>query len=221
MRISHRFRFIFFSFPKTASVSVRRMLDPVSDIRSTPEYRVPGGRIALAGDGSLIIPGHVSPIELRSLFRENNWPFESYFKFVFVRNPWARLVSLYRMICDEVEGFQEPFPTWLLGASTGSLGIVDDGVGRWRRYGTYTLGNFVNDELGKRLVDKVFRLEDIELFPAELRKRGIPLPPQPIRRMNSKPPVDLNAYYTMPALKAVVAARYADEIAEFGYSYPG
>jgi hypothetical protein len=89
-----------------------------------------------------------------------------------------------------------------------------------RRYGAYTLDRFVSDESGARLVDDVFRLEDMHAIPARLRQRGIPYPADTMPWINrTRRHVDLNAYYT-PALRALVAMRYAREIAEFGYGYP-
>jgi hypothetical protein len=224
VRISHRFRFIFFSFPKTGSVSVRRALDPVSEIKSTREGLIPGRRAIRGEDGQWLIPGHIAPRDLRTVFEQEGWPFDDYFKFTFVRNPWSRLVSLYRMVQENRPG-APPFGEWLLQTKPGGEGAATtDGLPYlWEQYGTYTLDNFVCDENGKRLVDQVFRLEDIALFPEAMRKRGIPLKltqKGTVPRSNNKPAVDLDAYYASPAFRAVVAARYAKDIKEFGYSYP-
>ena len=212
MRISHRYRFVFFSFPKTGSESVRLGLDPLSDI--------PGQQDPTPDNPFLT---HMRPVEVRDLFRDRGWPFESYYRFVFVRNPWTRLVSLYQMLQREEKHLRATtFAEWLVNTQTDGPGAGEDGIRRLhRRYGTYTLDNFVADEDGKRLVDEVFRLEDMPLLPQRLRARGIPYPSETMPWINrSKQRADLNRYYT-PALRALVALRYAKEIAEFGYSYPG
>jgi len=217
VRISHRYKFIFFSFPKCGSESVRMAINPLSDIRGKNALRA-----GLGTDGQPRYPDHMRPVEVRNLFARNGWPFDEYFSFVTVRNPWSRLVSLYRMI----QSFNKPHPImpfsdWLLATRTdghgGSVGI--DPAQLWARYGAYSLDNFVCDEHGRRLVDQVFRMEDIHHIPGELRRHGIPLDVDLMPRRNSRTPVDLDMYYRTPALKAVVAARYAKDIAEFGYRY--
>jgi hypothetical protein len=215
VRISHKYRFVFFAFPKTGSESVRKALDPLSDVRG--QMAIDFGKTA---DGEDIIPDHATPMEVRALFREKGWPFEEYFRFVFVRNPWTRLVSLYRFI--QQPGTKAPFEEWLLNSRTSGRGGGEEGqvIRRSRRFGTYTLDNFVCDETGTRLVDQVFRMEDMASVPAQLRGRGIPIAGDFIPAVNRQPPVDINAYYT-PALRAVVAMRYAKDIAEFHYRYPG
>jgi hypothetical protein len=209
VRISHKYRFIFFAFPKTGSESVRKALDPISDVR---------GKMAIDfsrdPEGEYIIPDHATPMEVRAIFREKGWPF------VFVRNPWTRLVSLYRFI-DQPDT-KPSFADWLVNSRTSGRGGGEESqvIRRSRRFGTYTLDNFVCDETGTRLVDYVFRMEDMPSVPTQLRARGIPIADDFIPAVNRQPPVDINAYYT-PALKAVVAMRYAKDIAEFHYSYPG
>src|SRR5690606_27928408 len=89
MQISHRYKFIFFSFPKTGSESVRELLDPYSDIRGIPYWNISEENPFYS---------HISPAEVKAIFQKNGWDYDEYFKFTFVRNPWARLVSLYNMI---------------------------------------------------------------------------------------------------------------------------
>ena len=56
MRISHRYRFVFLAYPRTASRSVREVLDPYSDIhgvhptRTRREHPFPIGSTAQGGD---------------------------------------------------------------------------------------------------------------------------------------------------------------------------
>jgi hypothetical protein len=90
MRISHKYKFIFFANPKTGSETVRKILDPYADIR--PEYDFP------IVSSSNPYYSHMPPIELKKVFLTKGLNFEEYFKFTMVRNPWARLVSLYEMI---------------------------------------------------------------------------------------------------------------------------
>ena len=88
LRISHRHRFIFFANPKTGSRSVREVLDPFSEVHGRP-----------ADDVTPDFPfyNHMRPCDLRPVFAQKGWDFDAYFKFVMVRNPWARMVSLFEM----------------------------------------------------------------------------------------------------------------------------
>ena len=81
MRISHKHKFIFFAPPKTASSSVRKSLNPFSDIRSC------------GVDEEDEFYYHVKPTKLKIYFKNQNWNWKNYYKFAFVRNPWSRLVS--------------------------------------------------------------------------------------------------------------------------------
>jgi len=83
MRISHKYKFIFIAIPRTGSFAVREALSPFSQIRGTadnPFYY------------------HMTAAELKTLFARRGWDFGAYFKFSFVRNPWTRLLSQYRVI---------------------------------------------------------------------------------------------------------------------------
>lgn len=209
MRVSHRHKFVFLAFPKTGSESVRLALGPISDEKA--------GYGAFEG-----IDEHTPPLLIEPVFVSHGWAFDEYFRFVFVRNPWTRLVSLYRMVKRHYPAFDWSFERWVVSTRTDGEG---GGAGGWDtptflRYGTYTLDNFVCDRHGKRLVDHVFRMEDMPLIPDELRRRGIPVKSAFMPGRNIGSPVDMNAFYP-PGLRALVAMRYAKDIAEFDYRYPG
>lgn len=78
MILSHKNKFLFIRNPKTASEAISDYVKSPSE----PNMKYP-------------FIGHITAIELRLLFKENEWDWDAYFKFVFVRNPWDRLVSLY------------------------------------------------------------------------------------------------------------------------------
>lgn len=82
MVISDKKKFIFIHNPKTAGESIEQALSPYASlIVSEPENL------------HKKLNKHSYPGQIRKFVGEKKW--RSYFKFVFVRNPWERLVSLY------------------------------------------------------------------------------------------------------------------------------
>lgn len=88
MRISHSRKFVFLATPRTGSTTARNILDNYSDIKSIhitetsedfPYYH------------------HISASELKSIFADRSWNWDSYKKFCVVRNPYDRIVSLYHL----------------------------------------------------------------------------------------------------------------------------
>lgn len=211
MRISHRYRFIFFSNPKTGSESVRAILNPYSDITDV-------GYLKRTLENPFY--SHIRPVEMRTLFEDRFWPFEKYRKFVFVRNPWARLVSLYRHIARVDRSFTCNFSTWVTSIEPDGVGGGGAEYKRWRRYGTYSIKAFIDDDEGRSLVDDVIRLEDIDSVLLDLlHEIGIPNALQiPIPRINVGSTYDHRKYYT-PETSALVREKYSHDISRFGYTF--
>ena len=174
MQISHRYKFIFFSNPKTGSESVRKMLKPFADEKIVPFTKLTSAHPFYS---------HITPRETKQIFEALQYDFNAYKKFVFVRNPWARLVSAYENIKyihyenTTAATWQKPsFEDWLLNTRPNSAGGGGKDNKRWLKYGTYSADNYLMDEEKKKLlVDKIIRLEDInqELIPY-LKEIGIP-----------------------------------------------
>lgn len=224
MIISHSHRFIFFSFPKTGSESVRDLLKPYSEenvtifpkrSRRNPFY------------------SHISPIETRKLFLKKNWDFNSYRKFVFVRNPWDRLLSLFKMI-NRIAGDdylnilnydnKVRFEAWIMSVDNKGSGGGGRDSDRWRKYGTYSILNYAAENNGELLVDAVLRLEDIrQALPEYLNALGMPrrFTDEDIPAINVAPlTAQLTGDWYSSASSKRVEELYGYEIARFGYSQP-
>jgi hypothetical protein len=98
MRISHKFKYIYISIPKTASSAIREALNPVCDVSS--DYYPPDKDLAYrkhkyANLYDEEFQPHLTFLEIKQKFEERGWDFDSYKKFSFVRNPWDREVSHY------------------------------------------------------------------------------------------------------------------------------
>ena len=213
MRISHRHKFVFFSSPKTGSESIRALLDPLSDVRDV--------QFPQASEASPFY-SHIRPTEARAAFARFGWPYDDYYRFVFVRNPWKRMVSLYLMVRRLFPQYGGTFADWLRAAQPDGPGGGGPDRARWLKYGTYSLDAYAGDGNGRLLVDEVFRLEDVAEVPERLRARGIPLAADAAVPWTNRTraATDLSQLYT-PELIALVGERYAKEIADFGYEYPG
>jgi hypothetical protein len=162
---------------------------------------------------------HMPPAEAKGWFRRFGWDFDGYTKFVFLRNPWAKLVSVYEHIRRGPSPVP-PFGEWVYGVNPDGTG---DGAEHapWRRYGGCSIEHFIKDESGGVLVDKVIRLEDIDrvLLPF-LRTIGLPVLESDAvlrknRRVNRTP---YTSYYT-PETAAHVGDLYRYDVVNYGYEF--
>ena len=92
--ISHKHKFLSIRIPKTASTSVTTVLKPYFDIQGTD-------------DRETAYYFHAKAELVKDHFDSENWNFNSYFKFAFVRNPFERQVSLWeyakKVVIDYLE----------------------------------------------------------------------------------------------------------------------
>ena len=101
MIISFQKKFIFISIQKTASTSIRKKLERHNCINASCDI-------------NSLIYNHTSACRLKLYFKEKKiinkldekWNWKNYFKFTFVRNPYARIVSQYNYFCKIGNGPQ-------------------------------------------------------------------------------------------------------------------
>ena len=204
MRISHKYKFVFFANPKAASSTVRSLLEPHSDlvVPNFPEL-APG----------IPFRDHMRPAVAKEFFEQFGWDFRSYARFTCVRNPWMRQVSVYEHAVRS--GSQPPFSQWLQDTE-GS-----EGDPLWLKHGRYPLDAFVQDEDGNVLVDKILETEKLdEQLISYVRSLGVPIP------ANTKVPTRnhfgvgrrYQEYYD-EASRKLVEERFHYEIRHFGYRF--
>jgi hypothetical protein len=212
MRLSHKNKFIFFSNPKTGSESLREMLTPYSDMLDVSYNNTTNENPFYS---------HISPLEMKKIFSDKGYNYDEYYKIVCIRNPFNRLVSLYEMIFRRWP-IKPPFDMWLKSTKTEGKGGGGKNHERWRMYGTYSLKNYISDDQGNVLVDKIICLEN---FDTEI--------PELFKTLNIEPPTDFKVvkknvrerkkkvsdYYSETS-KALVFKRYEWEIKKFGYKFP-
>lgn len=210
MIVSHRRRFIFVAVPKTGTHAVRRALreqlgeGDVEQVGLFVNKRFPWEDLAA------IQHGHLSLQQVRPYLGEE--AFNGYFKFAFVRNPFDRFVSYCAFMLRGGDAFQqrprevmrhflfeEPPENHILFQPQASLLVGEDGK---------TL-----------LADKVGRVEDMQgSYDAICARIGIPS--RPLDRVNGSRRGDYHPYYDHVLMDGV-AARYAQDLELFGYTFEG
>lgn len=210
MIVSHHHRFIFAAVPKTGTHAVRQALreqlgdEDVEQVRLFVDKRFPWEDLAA------IQHGHLSLRQVRPYLGED--AFSGYFKFAFVRNPFDRFVSYCAFMLRGGDVFQqrprevmrhflfgEPPEHHILFQPQASLLVGEDGE---------TL-----------LTDTVGRVEDMQgSYDAICARLGIPS--RPLDRVNGSRRGDYRHYYDRVLIDGV-AARYAQDLELFGYTFEG
>lgn len=170
MRISHKHKFVFFSKPKCASESIRKILNKHSDIRSTDKAPYHHHTIAL---------------EMKLFFEKMEWDWDTYYKFISIRNPWDLVVSFFHYAKPDINGiyFWEKkrdgikrekktsisFKNWLLSKelkkSWHSLYIDEGTIKRniWKNdLSMLRLSTFIMDEDQNSLVNSIIKVENLD-----------------------------------------------------------
>jgi hypothetical protein len=208
--ISHSHRFIFAAVPKTGTHSVRQALREQLGEADVEQVGLFVNKRFPWPDLAAIQHGHLSLRQVRPYLGEE--AFAGYFKFAFVRNPFDRFVSYCAFMLRGGEVFQQqpqavmrhflfeaPPQQHILFQPQASLLVDEDGQ---------TL-----------LADAVGRVEDMQGSYAAICAR-IGIPARPLDRVNSVNRDDYRRYYDQ-ALIDGVAARYAQDLDLFGYSFEG
>lgn len=174
------------------------------------------------------------PLEAREIFMSRGWDFDSYYKFTFVRNPWARLVSTYAAKgrkgskgwksriarpLRRLLGFEPSFHAWLRTIKPHGEGAGERSDSRYFRYVTYSIKDYVSDNNGNILVDKIIRLEDIETeFPQVWKDLGLPTSELQLIKANEGQHRPYQDYYSKADIE-LVRAMYAYDITKYNYQF--
>lgn len=210
MIVSHRHRFIFAAVPKTGTHSVRQALREQMGDGDVEQAGLFVNRRFPWKDLAAVQHGHLSLRQVRPYLGED--AFGSYFKFAFVRNPFDRFVSYCAFMLRGGDVFRQrprdamhhflfvaPPENHILFQPQASLLTGEDGR---------TL-----------LADKVGHVEDMQgSYDAICARLGIAS--RPLDRVNGTTRGDYRDYYDQ-ALIDGVAARYAQDLELFGYTFEG
>ena len=210
MIVSHRHRFIFAAVPKTGTHAVRQALreqmgpDDAEQVGLFVNRRFPWEELAA------VQHGHLSLGQVRPFLGEE--AFGSYLKFAFVRNPFDRFVSYCAFMLRGGDVFQhrpreamhhflfrDPPEGHILFQPQAALLTDTDGQ---------TL-----------LTDAIGRVEDMQASYDAIAAR-IGIPARALDRVNATARGDYRQYYDAALIKGI-EARYAIDLALFGYSFEG
>jgi hypothetical protein len=216
--ISHRHRFIFIHIPKTAGTSIEKALGGAGEAARTQDHRrlrdleaaiVPRGPALLGPSTARFVFQRVAGRRQGFAFVDRD-QFAAYFKFAFVRNPWARVFSWYRNVMRDpahraehridgdlsLEAFLERHgDSWALRPQT----------------------DWLCDAGGNLSMDFVGRFERLEADFATVCER-IGLAPVTLPHELRAGAGRWSDAYSDRA-RTLVAERYAEEIALFGYAF--
>ena len=210
MIVSHRHRFIFAAVPKTGTHAVRQALREQMGDEDVEQVGLFVNRRFPWQDLAAIQHGHLSLRQVRPYLGDE--AFNRYFKFAFVRNPFDRFVSYCAFMLRDGDLFQtrprDAMRHFLFEAPPEQHILF--------RPQAWLL---VDDDGRTLLTDGIGRVEDMQgSYEAICARIGIPS--RPLDRVNSSVRGDYRAYYDQ-ALIDGVAARYAQDLALFGYSFEG
>jgi len=142
----------------------------------------------------------------------NGWDFDSYMKFIVVRNPWARLVSCHAAYANRGQPNPPRFREWLYNVKVDGDPVHPSGY-----FSCMSLQHVAGDGSGRLLVDHVLKLETLTTtLPPLLATVGIANVSMP--HTNKTPHKHYTKFYR-PRDVQHVANLYAEEIERFGYAF--
>ena len=217
MLISHKHKFLTIDIPKTGTKTMRETLVGSFDFVGKDKNQ------------------HISIKKCRKFFIDNGFPFEDYFKFSIVRNPWSRYVSFCSYVFDRVSFFESHMD---------SLDKKSEAYKRLRRQNTCYIGlikkadndrkklmknlietiptqyNFLSESDGSVQIDMIATTEnlneDIKIF---CKKVGIKEDLKISHANKSSRSEPIKDYYTQELIDTV-AEKESWVIEKFGYDFP-
>lgn len=224
MRISHSKKFVFLANPRTASTTIRNILDPYAEVSS---------RLISEITPSFPFYHHISARELKAIFQRKGWNWDDYRVFCVVRNPYDRMISLYR---HQQKIYRESSSVGACRQSVQRYGFVhatkmaalyltrprtfDAFLRRvdTRKSLTTSLKEFAFDEAGRQLVTDILMFENLAAeLPALLHSLGIEVEAEDIPHLNAaRREVADSGLYTAEN-RQIMLEKFGYEIERFGY----
>jgi hypothetical protein len=202
MIISHKHKFIYFKAKKVAGTSTEILL---SDLVNDTDIVTPISK----GDSPTHKPrnyngfaNHSPPLRIKNKIGEDK--FNSYFKFITVRNPFDRVVSWYFWE-KSIKKLNKNFKDFVLSKGCESLGAFSDWVFLKKEYIADDYIRYENLKKDtKRILGKWFDVDDFVYPKAKTTQR--------------KEKKHYTEYYD-DETRQIVAEKYAKDIEYFGYEF--
>jgi len=207
--ISHRYRCIFVHIPKTGGTSLEKLIWPPPRERTAADLWQ-GHVDAMSNKYQTGGLQHLLAHQIRTEVGADI--FDAYWRFSIVRNPWDKAVSQYSFIHRRPDLLD-----WI------GMG-PDDGFKRYLELTARTAHvqwepqvNFLRDDNGEWLVTDIGRFEQFEaFFRTALDRLGIAAEAIPHEKRGLR---GHYARYYDDESREMIAQRYADDIAAFGYRF--
>lgn len=202
MIISHKHKFIYFKAEKVAGTSTEIIL---SDLADEADIVTP----ITKGDSSTHKPrnyngfvNHSAPLYIKNKIGEDK--FDSYFKFITVRNPFDRAVS-WHFWRESVKETNKNFKDFILSKGCNPLTSFSDWIFLEKECIANDYIRYENLEKNtKRILGKWFNVDDLAYPRAKTGQR--------------KEKKHYSEYYDNET-RAIVAEKYAKDIEYFGYEF--
>lgn len=221
MRLSWKHKFVYISIHKTASSTVRKLLDPYSDIQS-------------CADKQTICYHHIPAKKMKYYFderyekAEKKWAdWNKFFKFTTVRNPWDRKLSTFSYLKKKAKQFKKfdngLAPTWFVQ----KVLRIDTECATFKDYlKKYCEPNkkrnrqidWVLDNDGNNMLDYIGKVENLE-HDIKYAFKQIGLPEPNIVHTNKSNHRPYTEAYDEQWMIDKVAERYEDDISHFNYEF--
>lgn len=204
--ISNKHQCIFVHIPRTGGSSIETVLWPRKEEKDLWQGFTSRFNNEYQTDG-------LQHLYARNIRKAVGDRFDRYFKFTIVRNPWDKAVSSYAHAKKtarlkeflDIDGDTE-FKTYL------------DRIKEKDHVHWASQINFIKDEAGNTLLDRIWRFEDYkETFKEILSEVGAGRGPVLHCKASARNKMDF--YYDTEATETV-AEMYKDDIKEFGYEFP-
>jgi len=149
--ICHQYKCVYVHIPKTGGQSIERVFMDLLGL--TWETRAP--LLLRINDRPEVGPPRLAHLKAEQYVRFNylsQEAFDDYFKFAFVRNPWGRMVSIYKFMGFDKKIDFKPF----------LLGMFKKYIFEQQNWFVGPQSDFVYSREGELLVDFLGRFEDLE-----------------------------------------------------------
>lgn len=217
MLISHKLKFLTIDIPKTGTRSYRETLEPlgVLDIIGQP------------GAAMDAFYQHTKATKLLTEFNDRGWDWDSYYKYVTIRNPWARYGSYLQWAKNVHEHCStQPYEN-LSGVQKNIYKIFDNIFKKTKLNDQKILRILINNEDSQEkyfvhdreiIVDHIARFEDIKQeFAALCKKVGL-LNNVEFKHSNSGGDYNYKDFYNQELID-LVAGKESYVINNYGYQY--